>query len=106
MPEAVRAIALALPGVVEQSHHGFPSFRVRGRIFATLPSDTTVNVMLGERGIRAMAASSPGVCTERWWGRRLAALTIALPLVDEALVRDVLTDAWEGKAGRAPRSVP
>jgi hypothetical protein len=31
-----RALALALPGAVEQDHHGSPSFRVGGKIFATL----------------------------------------------------------------------
>jgi len=32
----VRQLALALPEVVEQDHHGRPSFRVAGRILATL----------------------------------------------------------------------
>src|SRR5580704_10418355 len=31
-----RQIALALPGAVEQDHHGRPSFRANNRIFATL----------------------------------------------------------------------
>ena len=34
--DQARAIALALPEAVEQDHHGRPSFRVAGRIFATL----------------------------------------------------------------------
>jgi hypothetical protein len=34
--ETARQIALALPGVVEQDHHGRPSFRANDRIFATL----------------------------------------------------------------------
>ena len=34
--EDVRRLALALPEAVEQDHHGFPSFRVAGKIFATL----------------------------------------------------------------------
>ena len=35
-PTDVREIALALPDAIEQDHHGRPSFRVRGKIFATL----------------------------------------------------------------------
>ncbi len=34
-------MALALPESVEQDHHGMPSFRVRGRIFATLHAGQT-----------------------------------------------------------------
>ena len=34
--ETARQIALALPGAVEQDHHGRPSFRANDRIFATL----------------------------------------------------------------------
>ena len=97
--DTARAIALALPGSVEMAHHGLPSFRTRGRIFATLPDPGHLNVMLDETGTRAMAAALPGVCAERWWGRRLAALTIDLAAADEALVREMLSDAWRRRGG-------
>jgi hypothetical protein len=44
--EAVRKIALRFPEAVEQDHFGNPSFRVRGRIFATVPDDAHLNVMI------------------------------------------------------------
>jgi len=34
--ETARQMALALPGTVEQDHHGIPSFRLNNRIFSTL----------------------------------------------------------------------
>lgn len=34
--EQLRRIALALPDAIEQDHHGRPSFRVAGKIFADL----------------------------------------------------------------------
>ena len=34
--EEARRLGLALPEAVEQDHHGRPSFRVAGKIFATL----------------------------------------------------------------------
>ena len=34
--EQARQLALDLPEAVEQDHHGRPSFRVAGKIFATL----------------------------------------------------------------------
>jgi hypothetical protein len=100
--DAVRAMALGFFDVVESPHHGFPSFRVSGRIFATLPDATHLNVMIGEGGIRAVVATRPMDCTERWWGKRLAALTIDLELTDEPFVRDMLEDARRYKE-RRPR---
>jgi hypothetical protein len=34
--DQARRFALSLPEAVEQDHHGRPSFRVAGKIFATL----------------------------------------------------------------------
>ena len=48
-----RRLALALPEAVEQDHHGRPSFRVGGKIFATIWDDEHVNVMLDEAEILA-----------------------------------------------------
>ena len=36
--EAYRAIALAQPEAIESSHMNHPDFRVRKKIFATIPS--------------------------------------------------------------------
>jgi hypothetical protein len=48
-------MALALPEAVQADHHGNPSFRVIGRIFATLPDPGHMNVMLDEPGVRTAA---------------------------------------------------
>jgi hypothetical protein len=99
--DQVRGLALALPEVVEQDHHGRPSFRVAGRIFATLWDLEHVNVMLDEAGIRTVVEAWPGVCEEFWWGKRLGAAHVDLTLADEPLVRELLADAWEHKAPAA-----
>jgi hypothetical protein len=93
-----RELALALPDAVEQDHHGRPSFRVRGGIFATLWSETTLNVMAPDELILAAVADSPGACSLRYWGRRLAAVQIDLAEADEELVRDLLHAAWSERA--------
>src|SRR5262249_46386962 len=94
-----RRLALALPEAVEQDHHGRPSFRVQGKIFATLWDDGHMNVMLDEGGILTAVQAHPGVCAEVWWGKRLAGLRVDLPLADERLLAELLEDAWEGKSG-------
>jgi hypothetical protein len=104
-PDEARADALALPEAVEQDHHGKPSFRVGGKIFATLWSDERMNVMLDEGGILTAVDAAPEACEEVWWGKRLAAVGVRLAAVERQLLRDLLADAWEGKAPR-PASAP
>jgi hypothetical protein len=99
-PDEARALALSLPEATEQDHHGRPSFRVGGRIFATLWSDQRMNVMLDEGGILTAVDSAPDACEKVWCGKRLAAAAVDLRSVDRELLRELLTDAWEGKAPR------
>ena len=97
-PDEARALALALPEAVEQDHHGRPSFRVGGKIFATLWSDERMNVMLDEGGILTAIDAAPDACEEVRWGRRLTAVGVSLARVDATLLRELLTEAWEEKA--------
>jgi hypothetical protein len=93
-----RTLALSLPEAIEADHHGRPSFRVGGRIFATLWDGEHMNVMIDESGIRTATESHPEVCSEVWWGKRLAAVRVTLPDAERELLAELLTDAWEGKA--------
>jgi hypothetical protein len=93
----VRELALALPEATEQDHHGRPSFRV-GKIFATLPGERQLNVMVDHDGILTAVGARPDACSELYWGKRLAAVQVDLEAADEALVGDLLADAWEDKA--------
>jgi hypothetical protein len=95
--DQARRAALALPDAIEQDHHGRPSFRVRGRIFATLWDAEHMNVMVDEGGIQTAIQGHPEVCTEVWWGKRLSAVRIDLQRADGDLLRDLLADAWERK---------
>jgi hypothetical protein len=98
--EQVRQLALALPATVEMDHHGRPSFRVDGRIFATLWDESHMNVMLDEPGVQTAVRGTPDACEEFWWGRRLRAVQVSLDCADGALLGDLLADAWEQKAPR------
>ncbi len=95
----VRALALGLPGAIEADHHGFPSYRVGGQIFATLPDPEHLHVMVDEGSIREAVAEHPLACEEKWWGRRLACVRITLAQADPEQVADLLRDAWARKGG-------
>ena len=42
----LRTFALALPETTEEPHFNYSSFRVRGKIFATVPPDESDNVLV------------------------------------------------------------
>ena len=98
--EDARRLALELPEATEQDHHGRPSFRVTGKIFATLWDEEHMNVMLDQPGILTAVQARPDCCAERWWGKRLAAVQVDLDRADPSLLEEMLRDAWERKAPR------
>jgi hypothetical protein len=96
--DEARSLALALPETLELDHHGRPSFRVGGKIFATLWNEHRMNVMLDEGGILTAVEIAPDACEEVWWGKRLAAVGVTLARTDRAFLSELLVDAWEHKA--------
>ena len=99
-PQVVRRLALALPATIEADHHGFPSFRVGGKIFATMPDAKRLHLMLDARGVEQAVELAPSVCEPMLWGRKLAGVRVALPAADAKLVERLLKLAWDGKAPR------
>jgi hypothetical protein len=95
-----RRLALSLPESVEQDHHGRPSFRVGGKIFATLWDGDHMNVMVDRNRIFAAVADYPGACEEFWWGKRLRAVQLTLSAANSQLVARLLEEAWRQKASR------
>jgi hypothetical protein len=93
-----RALALALPEAVEQDHHGMPSFRVRGRIFATLPDDETLRVMLDPDAVEEAVAAAPGQCSVLLWGAKVSGVAVHLAAADPDTLSDLLADAWRRRA--------
>jgi hypothetical protein len=97
-----RKLALALPEASEQDHHGRPSFRVGGKIFATLWDEHHMNVMVDEPGILTAVQAHPDICEEVWWGKRRAAVRVDLRAGETELLSDLLSelleDAWEQRA--------
>ncbi|MDX6721539.1 MAG: hypothetical protein QOJ63_3793 [Solirubrobacteraceae bacterium] len=95
-----RRLALALPQAVERDHHGMASFRVRGKIFATVPDERHLRVMADEGDILAAVAEDPAACSPLTWGGRVACVVVELALASPQLVEELLTDAWRRKAPR------
>ena len=102
MPDAedVRRIALSLPDTIEKTAWSMPTFRVAGKMFATLPEDETsiaVRCPKVERDELVLAEPEKfwiaGHEAQFAWVRaRLGALD------DENELRAILTDSWRQAA--------
>jgi hypothetical protein len=58
--EQVRRIALSLPEATEEPHFDMTSFRVKGKIFASVPPDETrLHVFVDEPAAAASVAEDP-----------------------------------------------
>lgn len=106
-PGAARRFALSLPEATEQDHHGISSFRVRNKIFATVPDDRHIRIMVDEPEILAAVAEAPSSCQPMYWGKRLACVVVDVRTVPADLLRELLTESWMRKAPKSlARSVP
>jgi hypothetical protein len=95
----VRRVALSLPGSAEAPHHEMTSFRVAGKIFATMPPDGgRLHVFLDEDEVGAYCAEFPGAVEELWWGTRLSGCKVILAQVNVELLREMLTESWRRRA--------
>ncbi len=107
MPDSktVRRLALELPEAVEQDHHGFPSFRVRGKIFCTLrPEISRLMVKLDGEDQRNFCEAHPGAIepVPGYWGRK-GATFVDCSAVDEPTIVTLLDLAWRNIAPKTLR---
>jgi len=108
-----RRIALSLDGAEERSHMGAPDFRVGGRIFATLASQSQGygNLMLTLEQQAAFVGELPEVFVPiaGGWGR-IGMTHIRLAAANEDMLEGALRAAWKlrieknAKAGKKGRS--
>lgn len=94
----VRQVALGLPEVTEADHHGRASYRLGGKVLATVPDEDALNVMLAEPEARAAAHEHPQACALLWWGRQLSGVRVDLGRAGPELVAELLTEAWHRRA--------
>jgi hypothetical protein len=75
------------------------SFRVGGKIFATVTADEArVHIFVGPDEAAAYCAEYPGLVEELWWGKRLSGCRMVLKSANRAVVRELLTEAFRRRA--------
>jgi len=96
-----RAIALSLPDATEAPHFDYASFRVGGKIFATMPPDGRhLHAFVDEEERQRSLALHPDCVEALHWGRRVLGLRVDLHAADAALATRLLVRAWLRKAPR------
>jgi hypothetical protein len=96
--DEIRRLALALPEVIEQDHWGNPSFRIHGRIFATVPDAEHLNVMIDPFDVDAVVHEDPDTCEELRWGKEVRGVRISVNKAGATMVGTLLETAWRRKA--------
>jgi len=97
--EQARRFALSLPETTEEPHFDKSSFRVKGKIFATVPpGGDSLHVFVDEHETRASVAEDPKAFEELWWGKRLSGVRVDLKAARVAQVYELLEESWRRKA--------
>ena len=97
--DAARRSALSLPGSTEEPHHEMSSFRVGGKIFATVtPDEQWLHVFVVEPEISASVAEDPAAFEPLAWGKAVRGVRVRLAAAPPERVAELLAEAWRRKA--------
>lgn len=103
----VRRHALSLPEVTEEPHFNYSSFRVRGKIFVTVPPEGThVHVFVGEAQRESALAVHPGFLDKLSWGAKVVGLRVTLDSAEASVVHRLVSSAWQRKAPKSLAGAP
>jgi hypothetical protein len=98
-----RRLVLSMPEVTEEPHFDMTSFRVRGKIFVTVPPDgTRLHVFVDPLEVEAYMAQDPAAFEPLHWGQRVRGLRVTLAAASAASLAEVIEEAWRR---RAPKSL-
>src|SRR3954471_23363593 len=92
-----RKFALSLPETTEQPHFEAASFRVRGRIFATVPpGGKQLRIFVEQHEAEALLAEDATTFEPVIWGKRAVpgAVCVNLRTASPSQVRELLQEAW------------
>ncbi len=100
--DQVRRYALSLPETAEAPHHESSSFRVRGKIFVTVPPPgDVIHVFVTEEQRELALALEPEFLEKLLWGGKVRGLRVKLAQPKPAVVFRLIEQAWAAKAPKA-----
>lgn len=96
--DAVRKYVMVLDAVTEEPHHQSSSFRVRGKIFVTVPPPgDVIHVFVGEEDRETALALHPGFVEKLWWGGKVVGLRVVLASASASAVKSLVSKAYQAR---------
>ena len=94
--DPVRKHAMSLEAVTEEPHHDFSSFRVRGKIFVTIPpAEDAIHVFLEDEDREKALVMHPEFVEKLLWGGKVVGLRVTLAPATPAAVKSLVAKAYE-----------
>ena len=75
-----------------------PSFRIRGKIFATLPDKDHLRIFVDAELTEAVVSAKPAAYGEVWWGKKLNGVVATLKHAPRDQLAELLAEAWRLRA--------
>jgi hypothetical protein len=99
----LRSFALSLPETSEEPHFNYGSFRVKGKIFVTVPPDERyAHIFVSDEQRDMAVALHPEAVEPLMWGQKIVGVRVNLAKAKTALVQALIHGAW---ARKAPKSL-
>lgn len=103
----IRKYAMSMEAVTEEPHHDYSSFRVRGKIFVTIPpGNEFIHVFVGEDVREIALAMHPDSTKKLMWGSKALGLRINLASSQPAMVKSLVAKAYETRVQKDAGSQP
>lgn len=100
--EQVRRFALSLPDTNEEPHFNYSSFRVKGKIFVTVPPEEThIHVFVSDEDREQAIELHAAFVEKLWWGKKVVGVRVTLKSAKAEIVKDLVRKAYQRKAPKA-----
>jgi hypothetical protein len=103
----VRKLALSMPYTTEEPHQRFSSFRVKGKIFVTVPPDGEhVNIFVADEQREVALAMNPQFVEKQFWGDKVVGVRVRVCNARADVVDALIRRSYERKVSSQPRKRP
>jgi hypothetical protein len=90
-----------MEAVTEEPHHDFSSFRVRGKIFVTIPPDGEhLHVFVPSERQDETVAVYPEFAEKLFWGKKALGVRLSLPTARSAVVKRLVQLAYDTRVAK------
>jgi hypothetical protein len=99
--DPIRKFALSLDCVTEEPHHHFSSFRVRSKIFVTIPpGDEYLHVFVDEQARELALVLYSEFVEKLLWGGKVVGLKVSLKNAKLSVVKSLVSDAYSFRVNK------